>query len=240
MTLLEVFVLTWNEEKIIQDFITWYRQRVPDCLITVYDNMSDDGTVTICQANGCKVVPFDTGGKMDELTQINLRNTIWKQSEAQYVIVCDADEWVDVDRDMLLRNNEENEWDVCKCMGYEMFGTEEDTIDTLVRGTWSAGYCKPVLWKKDKVKEINFGAGSHNANPSSPVEGTEVAIKKNFPKLFHTKHRSWSGMLEKAAQLAQRRSEDSKRKGWNFHYSLPEAVHKDYRDNGIKNSIRVR
>ena len=76
--LLEVFVCTWCEDKILLDFIQWYRSRVPDCLITVYDNMSDDRTVEIALDNECKVIPYDTSGYMDEQTLMNIRNNCWK------------------------------------------------------------------------------------------------------------------------------------------------------------------
>lgn len=235
--LLEIFIIAWNEEKIISDIITWYRDRVPDCLITIMDNESTDSTVQTAKQMGCNVQYFTSGNQMDELTLMNVRNNCWKDSDAEYIIVCDADEWVDVNRDILLRNNEENEWDICKCFGYEMFGYEHDTLDTLVMGTWSAGYCKPILFKKDSLLETNFEAGSHKCNAKGKKE---LKWKVNFPNLYHTKHRSWSNVIDRCALLAARRSQDSKNKGWNFHYSLPESAHKEYRENGIKNSIRVR
>lgn len=235
--LLEVFIISWNEEKIISDIIGWYRDRVPDCLITLMDNESTDNTKKIAEQMGCNVTYFSSNNQMDELTLMNIRNTCWKSSKAEYIIVCDADEWVDVNRDILLRNNEEKEWDICKCFGYEMFGYEHDTPDTLVMGTWSAGYCKPILFKKDRILETNFEAGSHKCNARG--EG-ELKWKINFPNLYHTKHRSWSNVIDRCALLAARRSQDSKNKGWNFHYSLPESAHKEYRENGLKNSIRVR
>lgn len=235
--LLEVFIISWNEEKIISDIIGWYRDRVPGCLITLMDNESTDNTVKIAEQMGCNVTYFSSNNQMDELTLMNVRNTCWKGSEAEYIIVCDADEWVDVNRDILLRNNEEKEWDICKCFGYEMFGYEHDTPNTLVMGTWSAGYCKPILFKKDKVLETNFEAGSHKCNARGEEE---LKWKINFPNLYHTKHRSWSNVIDRCALLAARRSQDSKNRGWNFHYSLPESAHKDYRENGLKNSIKVR
>lgn len=235
--LLEVFIIAWNEEKIISDIINWYRQRVPNCLITIMDNESTDQTIEIAERMGCKIVSFSTNNTMDELSLMKVRNSCWKESEAQYIIVCDADEWVDVNRDILLRNNEEKEWDICKCMGYEMFSRLGDAPDQIVNGTWSAGYCKPILFRKDSIQETNFEAGSHKANPKG---NTELKWKINFPNLYHTKHRSWENVIERCTLLAERRSPHSKSKGWNFHYSLPEGAHREYRENGLKNSIRVR
>lgn len=234
--LLEIFTVCWNEEKILPDFIKWYRSRVPGCLITVYDNESDDRTFEIALDNECKVIPFDTGGYMDEQTLMNIRNNCWKQSKAKWCLVVDADELVDVTIEKLETLNQFTP-NIYKCEGYEMFGTEEDTIQTLIQGCESAGYCKPVLFKPEHFTDLNLSPGSHNANPNAKVE---VIWGGPVFKMFHTKWRSWTNGIERAKLLAQRRSEHSAKMGWNFHYGLDEAIHRDYYENGIKNRVKVR
>ena len=172
---------------------------------------------------------------MDEQTLMNIRNNCWKDSEAQWCLVVDADELVDVNV-LCLENWLE---DIIQCEGYEMFGTEEDTIQTLTQGCKSAGYCKPVLFKKDSFKEINFAPGSHTCSPE-PVGkdfSTNPTISVN---LYHTKWRSWTNGFERAKLLAERRSNHSRMNGWNFHYGLDESIHRDYYENGMKNRIKVR
>lgn len=234
--LLEIFVVCWNESKILPDFIKWYRDRVPNCLITVYDNNSDDNTFDIALDNECKVIPFDTGGYMDEQTLMNIRNNCWKQSEAKWCLVVDADELVKFDLQML-----EEAYDlsanIYKCVGYEMFGTEKDTIQTLTQGCSSAGYCKPVLFKPKYFNEIGLLPGSHDA---VPIPKIETIWGLPIFDMYHTKWRSWSNGIERARLLAKRRSEHSKQMGWNFHYELDESVHLDYYTNGIKSRVKVR
>lgn len=236
--LLHVFIVTWNEEKHLQELITWYRERVPGCFITIWDNMSTDKTVDIAYKNDCEVHQFFTNNQMDEKTLIDIRNSCWITSKADYIIVCDADEFVDVNYHILSRNNEEKEWDICKCFGYEMVGNEEDTIDTLTKGVWAAGYCKPILFKRESIESINFAPGSHNANPISA--GKDLKWKINFPNLYHTKHRSWSNVIDRAKLLSKRRSEHSKKMGWNFHYGLDESIHRNYRQGLLNNAVKVR
>lgn len=235
MNLLHVFTITWNEGKIIQDFINWYQNRVPGCKITVWDNMSTDNTVDIALANNCEVIRFDTGDQMDEQTLIDIRNSCWIDSTAKYCCVVDADELVALNKDMLLQNLETKEWTICKCEGYEMFGKREDQLNELLWGTWSAGYCKPVLFMKQEIEETNFTPGSHSADPKGNVKW-----KLNYPNLYHTKWRSWQHGIERAHLLAKRRSEHSKSMGWNIHYEFDDSVHKDYYNNGLNNSILVR
>jgi glycosyltransferase involved in cell wall biosynthesis len=233
--LLEIFTVCWNEEKILQDFITWYRSRVPNCLITVYDNISTDNTVGIALDNECKVIPFDTNGEMDELTLMNIRNNCWKDSDAKWCLVVDADELVDIDLTYLMNST----FEMVKCKGYEMFGIEEDTIETLVYGCESFGYCKPVLFQPKYIRETNFAPGSHSANPIL-THRHPLRLSENNVKLFHTKWRSYSNGIERAHLLAKKRSKHSASMGWNIHYQFDDSIHKDYYENGIRNRVKVR
>jgi hypothetical protein len=119
-----------------------------------------------------------------------------------------------------------------------MFGTEEDTIQTLTQGCESVGYCKPVLFR-NMFREINLYPGSHDADPEikSPFG---IIWDSTSVRLYHTKWRNWSNGIERARLLAKRRSEHSKQMGWNFHYELDESIHLDYYTNGIKNRVKVR
>lgn len=233
--LLHVFTICWNEEVILQDFINFYRSRIPNCKITVYNNMSTDKTVDIAYKNNCEVISFDTGGKMDESTLMNIRNQCWKNSTSKWIIVADSDEWVDISEKML----EESTWEIAKCNGYEMFGTEKDKAEDLLYGVESVGYCKPIIFKKDAIKETNFAAGSHKASPESEYRHS-IIWAENPPNLYHTKWRSWSNGIGKAHDITPRRSEEDKKKGWNFHYSLNDLIHKDYYENGMKNRRKIR
>jgi len=238
--LLHVFVCTWNEEKIILDFIKWYQNRVPGCKITVFDNYSTDNTTRIALDNGCEVRFFNSGDEMDEQTLVNIRNNCWKESTAKWCLVVDADELVGVTVDFLTNFQNGN---IIKCEGFEMFGTEKDTIITLTQGCPSEGYCKPVLFLRECFKEINFAPGSHNCSPIPNYPFGVYFADKDYDtgiKLFHTKWRSWTNGIERAHLLAKRRSGHSRSMGWNIHYEFDDSIHKDYYDNGIKNRVKVR
>jgi len=234
--LLDIYCVAWNEEKILPDFINWYRSRVPGCLITVYDNMSTDRTFQIALENECKVIAFDTNGKMDEQTLMDIRNSCWKESEAKWCLVVDADELVDITENFL---EMESRGDIYQCEGYEMFGTEEDTIDTLLYGCKSVGYCKPILFRPAVFSTLDLHPGSHGAHPITK-DGTGVRWVLHAPNLYHTKWRSWTNGIERAKILAQKRSEHSKKMSWNFHYQLNDEIHRDYYMNGMRDRIKVR
>lgn len=233
--LLTVLITTWNEEDTILDTIKWYRDRVPGCTIVICDNESDDRTVEICKENNCIVRTFSTGGYMDELTLMQIRNETWKEYNSFYYIVVDSDEWVDISEKELLENLKSNRWDLCKCFGYNMFGECGDA-DSLVNGVPSPQYCKPVLFR-DTVLFTNFYAGSHD---SQPVGSVPLKIIKDWPALYHTKWRCWEKGIERQYKLAKRRSEHSKQMGWNFHYEIEESVQRLHYEHNLKISTKVR
>lgn len=234
MKQLRVYLIAWNYEKFIHETINWYNK--VDCNITVYDNMSTDRTVEICKDLGCEVISFNTGGKMDEKTLMNIRELCWLNPahEEPWVVVCDEDEWVDVSENIF-----EADWNVNKCVGYEMFGQDGDTQEQLTYGVESAGYCKMALFNKTQIERMNFGAGSHQANPVAK-EGFQVKFNPNPVALYHTKWRGWETGLNRQQTIAPRRSDGDKQRGWNFHYSLGEDIHRDYYTNGFNNRKQIR
>ncbi len=231
---IEIFGIFWNEENIIQDFINWYRNKLPNASITIIDNESTDNTTNIAKLNGCNVLTYNTNGFMDEMTLMSLRNNIWRNSNSEWIIIVDSDELVDIDHEII----NEADWNVAKCLGYEMFG-EGEPINELIYGCPSDGYSKSAVFNKNEIENMNFGAGSHTENPT-PKQNFSVKFSKNRPKLYHTKWRSWSNGIERAHILAKRRSQHSISMGWNFHYGLPDSVHEEYYKNGINNRIKVR
>jgi glycosyltransferase involved in cell wall biosynthesis len=230
----EVFATFWNEEKTIQDFIDWYRSRLPDCKITIVDNLSDDNTIEIAKSNGCNVIHFDTSGYMDENTLMNLRNNVWKNSNAEWVIVVDSDEFIDINYE-IINNLTSN---VVKFIGYDMYGTGEP-IDELCYGCFSPGYSKAALFNRIQINHMNFGPGSHTENPIAN-NGYTVKYEENRPNLYHTKWRSWSNGIERAHLLAKRRSDHSRKMGWNYHYEVPDQKQKEIYENGLKTRTKVR
>lgn len=244
MNKIHIYVTTWNSSAFIEDLINWYRTRFPDCPITIYDNMSSDLTVEICKSLDCEVISFNTMGTMDEKTLINIRELCWlnPNHDSEWVIVCDDDEYVDVTPEQL-----DGTWNVNKCIGYEIFGQDGDSFEELIYGLPSDGYSKQVLFNRHQIKRMNFGAGSHQANPE-PKQGFEVIYNPNPCPLYHMKWRGWEAGLNRQKSIAPRISEDSKKKGWNFHYGLPEKLeqgqtglnHWDYYNNGLTNRIKVR
>jgi hypothetical protein len=233
--LLEVFTTSWNEPETVEKLIKWYRDRVPGCKITLFDNDSEftDGCQIggICFTNGVTMHTFSTEDKMDELTLISLRNNCWTKSAAKFIIVCDSDELVDITEQDLLDCNDGELWNLCKCNGVELFG-HTGADKGVFYGVESEGYSKSVLFHRDSVVSMNFAPGSHTCNPTMQI-GVQPKWNPNKVNLFHTKWQDWDYGIERQHAIREKGiSADSKQKGWNFHYSLPDSAHEEYFNNG--------
>lgn len=237
--LLEVFTTSWNERNTILELINFYRSLVPDCLIHVQDNMSTDDTKQVCKENNVKFTTFDTNNQMDENTLIHLRNSSWKNSTAYYVIVCDSDELVEINKDKLVENLKDLKWTVAKCKGIELFGNDKSFKDANY-GVYSEGYSKKVLWLKDAIQQSSLAPGSHSAT-FIPNKGFEILYSQDPPVLYHTKWIDYKSGIARQNQIKQKGvSQHSKSRGWNFHYGLPESSHLDYWKKGMENRIKVK
>lgn len=237
-TLLEVFTTSYNEPDTVKRFIEWYRGHVPSCKINVFDNESSDGGATkeLCEKMGVRFMTFSTNGKMDESALIMLRNYSWKDSCADFVIVCDSDELVDVTEQYLIDCNNGDKWNLCKCHGVELFGHEDEDAG-IFYGSDSPGYNKSVLFHRQSVEHMNFAPGSHSCNPVMR-EGVKQKWITNI-NLFHTKWQDWQKGIDRQHAIRDKGiAEDSKRRGWNFHYSLPDYRHEEYFKNGYSGRVR--
>lgn len=227
-----IFTTTYNEPVTLKIFIDWYRKRIPDCKITVYDNESNDNgeTEMLCRLNNVELHSFNSNGKYNERILMNIRNSAWKNTDADFVIMCDSDELVDVRDKDLLENKAGLVWQVCKCRGVELFGDKRDAPDAFY-GVDSKKYSKSVLFHKPSIKEMNFAPGSHTCSPVSK-NGAPVLVLDNGFILYHTKWKDFDYGLCRVKQIGQKgRSTESKKMGWGFEYDHADVLLIDFFNN---------
>lgn len=235
---LDIFTTSYNEPETVATLIDWYRKRVPHCNIVVLDNESDDNGQTrqICANNSVRFETFSTGGVMDESALIYLRNNAWKGSKADFVIVCDSDELVDVNIDVLKQSESGAWWNLCQCQGVELFGRINEDLGKFY-GTKSEGYSKSVLFHRPSVVDMNFAPGSHTCGPTMK-DGVAPMWISGRVNLFHTKWQDWGSGLDRQHAIRDKGlAESNKRNGWNFHYSLPDSAHEEYFNAGYAKRI---
>jgi glycosyltransferase involved in cell wall biosynthesis len=223
---IDVFTTCYNEELILPYFLRHYSKFARN--IIVYDNMSTDGSIKLMKDYNVDIVPFDTGNKFEESKLVEIRNTCWLGSDADWVIICDSDEFIYHDDIIKVLNNTNATHIVTE--GYEMMSEElpkkdGQIYDEIKQGFFKPDYSKPCLFKPTEISNINFAPGSHTAKP----EGNVISINNSGIKLLHYKYLNREVLIEKYAKYAIRQSEEMKRKGWgNYQQWTPEVLNAQF------------
>lgn len=226
-----VITITYNEEFILPHFIKHYRTNFPNCRIIVYDNYSTDSTVEIAKANGCEVVMYDTDGKLSDAKYLEIKNNAWKGIDG-WVIVCDADEFLDVTENCILFDGYQN---IAITYGYNMVNLEDNLdFDSIKYGVRSTSYDKLICFNASEITEINYGAGCHTAKPRGDISYSKFAYN-----LRHYKYINIDYMIARHKAYGERLSDENLKNHWGTHYLYSaEQITKEFNE-ARKNSIRI-
>lgn len=64
--------------------------------ITIYDNESQDGTAELAEFLGCRAVSYSTDGELRDSKYMEIKSNCWRASDADWILIVDLDEWVDI------------------------------------------------------------------------------------------------------------------------------------------------
>lgn len=180
----EIFVPAYNGMHILPMFLDHYQQRFPGCTINIYNDNSTDDTGNYCRRRGCNVIDhISEEPKSDAITYI--RNNCWKKSNAEWIIVVDQDEFINIslsDLDAIV------DFDVIKFKGYNMVAIDgqQDPRD-FTHGKLHPWYCKSLMFRKS-VGEINFSGGAHYVEPLGEIRWCRYHYTMfHYPKRFFNK-----------------------------------------------------
>lgn len=222
---LTIFVICFNEQFILPFFIKWYRGRFPDCKIIVFDNMSTDDTVKIALENNCEVRQYDTGGKLSDSTYLEIKNNCWKYAKTDWVLIADADEFLDIKPEDL--NTDQT---LYKSKGYNMCNVEGlDNVLDIKHGIEAIQYDKVVCFNKLYIKEINYTPGCHSCDPKG-----DVIYTPKRPKLLHMKFLDENYIVERYKMFKNRMSEENIKMGWGIQYREEENIIRESFRNHLK------
>lgn len=235
MSKVHVYTITYNEEIMLPQFIDFYRERFPECKITVFDNESTDSTPDIARQRDCEVISWHSGNTIRDDLYILIKQNCWKESDADWVIVVDCDEFVNLTADYL----DLVDFNVIKTQGWEMIG--DDGLDTteINCGTRSPGYDKVCVFKPSVVKDIKYEAGAHKAEIISTGKET-VVFNSTDIKLWHYKWLNLDYTINRYQMFSKRVSEVNKANGWAIHYSFPVEHLIEFYETQKANRIKVK
>lgn len=227
---IEIFAICWNEELLLPQFYDWYKTRFPSANFTIYDNMSDDGTLKIAKELGIRVIPYNTGGQLKDSEYLKIKNNCWKGSES-WVIVADIDEWLNIDENLLISEAKKGTTLIKSC-GYNMCNVDNCIMyKNIKHGHRSVHYDKVLCFNSSKIKEINYSPGAHSIKPVG-----DVKYSTNRYDLLHMKFLNEDYIVNRYRQFKNRMSIENKNNGWGIQYLEEENKLRETFRNHLKGS----
>ena len=220
---IDVYTLCWNEMAILPFVIEAWKRFARH--VYVFDNGSTDGSIEFLkQYDWITVEHFGKDTEKSNALNSNIKNTKWKGSDADYVVVCDLDECL-VGKDVIKTLEDckkrgativETEWyDFINPQNeipqYEEGKTLYEVSPYATRNKTS----KTLVFDPKKITDMNYGVGAHRCYPKG-------IIKKFKPTGLFVHHINnclcLDYKLKRYEMQNARRSAEDKRKGWGIHY----------------------
>lgn len=220
-----LFTQIYNEEKILPFFFQHYESFVDHFYI--YDNLSTDRSREICESRTDVTVITFPHKNMDEFILTANRNKMWQRikSKPDFVIVCDADEFLySKNMKKCLNKMKEGKYTVVKPTGFGMlsktFPKQGEVITKVVRnGIRTPMMDKCVLFSPRQIEKMNFGLGSHYCLPEGRVK-----IYTGDLKLLHYKGLGIEYSLERKNLYKKRVPKRIMKMGISKHYFADDDI----------------
>nr|WP_315223616.1 glycosyltransferase family 2 protein [uncultured Flavobacterium sp.] len=218
----ELYLLCFNEEKMIRHTLNYYSQICSK--IIIIDNQSTDDSMRL--ARSYKNLEFRYLDSRNEFVEDELtasKNNCWKGSNADYVIVCDMDEFL-YDENLLekLALAKHQNIIIPSIIGYNMMSDKFPTnykkliTEQVKHGVRSERFDKHIIFDPKKIKEMNYRPGAHLCNPVF-YEKRDIDSKIEF-KLLHYKYLGKDYLYKKHKGYVNRMSEISREKKHGYEY----------------------
>lgn len=208
--MITIYIVCFNEVIILPHTVRFYRKRFRDCKIVVVDNFSTDRTAQLAKELGCSVMQFYTDNQMSDQALILVKNNCWKNADTNFVIVIDADEWLDIWPEDLEEGNT-----IIRCEYINMVNMKDDMdiwhMSYGVRYAHRPG--KFLCFNKMFIKEMNYGWGCHTAVPVGQI----VFSEKVYP-CYHYKYFNVDYLISRYKLFSERMSDHNKKYKLSFHY----------------------
>lgn len=219
--------LCYNEIEILEFSYNFYKSRFPGAKFILHDNQSTDGSKELALKLGYEVKTFNTNNQMDEMTQTNLRNSCWKNDDADWIIVCDMDELIDINEQDLI-NEEISNNTIIRTEGYHMINLKNNKgLNDMEYGFSDSEYDKCLIFKKSHISEMEWAVGSHSCKP----KGSLINYTQKKYNLLHYKFISEDYVINRYKNLFERQSEKNIKNNWCYNYKLKEdEIRKVYKE----------
>jgi Glycosyl transferase family 2 len=192
----------------------------------VFDNGSTDGSLTLLeQHRRVEISHFDVPGDSFVEEERRLADTIWRNSDADWVIITEIDEHIyHPHLTEYLRRCTDQGVTAIRSIGYEMVadyfpsGTQP-LVEQVTIGARSLPHDRLCIFNPRELRETNFGLGRHTAEPAGRV----VWPAYREVLLLHYKGLGISYLITRSAELRLGLRERDLAEGWGVHYTWSPA-----------------
>jgi len=210
-----LYFINFNDSFYLPFIKKWYGEFCEK--IIMYDNYSSDQSLKIANDLGFEVRFFGRRGMLNDQHYLDVKNHCWKEQRDKgidYVIVCDADEFVTKPKRFSI---------IPKVTGYNMISDNlpVENIQEINIGEYSLSYSKQAIFSPDSVEEINYVHGCHKNHLKIKDSENNVFNFANRVEcqLYH--FRQIGGvqrMIERHREYRRRMSEFNKTHKMGYHY----------------------
>lgn len=230
---IEIYTLCHQESKIIPYFMRHYNQYGQ---VFMFEGHSTDGSKELAESLGAIIIPLNTDNQIKDSVFANVKNNCWKDSKADWVIICDMDEFIyhpnfveylgTIPETIVIPREFE--------MMADVYPTTEGQIYEEVKYGFEIE-SKMFIFKPTELKEISYGMGCHTAQP----EGNVHINKTSEIICMHMRHLSLDYIIKRNSYLAGRVSEENKRLGLGWHVFMPAKTVEEYFNSNRNKAIKV-
>lgn len=188
----------------------------------VFDNGSTDASLSLLKSHGrVEISHFDVLGDSFVEEERRLGDTIWRNSDADWVIITDIDEHIyHPNLSEYLQRCTDQGVTAIQSIGYEMVSDSfptgtEPLVEQVTIGTRSAGHDRLCIFNPRELTETNFSVGRHEAKPAGRVVWpTDPEIL-----LLHYKQLGVDYPIARSAELRLGLRERDLAESWGVHYT---------------------
>jgi len=226
---IEIYSLCHQEAKIIPYFMRHYTQYGK---VFLFEGHSTDDSARLAESLGATIIPFDTSNEVRDDMFVDMKNNCWRQSKADWVIVCDMDEFLYHPNFVYYLSTLQET--IVAPHTFEMISDVFPTTKGQIYEEVQYGFetrSKFFIFKPLDLHSMNYGAGCHDAQP----EGNVRINRTSDIICMHMRHLSIDHVVNRNAYLYSRLSEVNKKMGWGWHIGLPrERVEAYFNENRPK------
>jgi glycosyltransferase involved in cell wall biosynthesis len=234
---IETYVLVNNEELLVPYIMRHYGQYGKVIFI---ESNSTDRTVELATTLGGWVHKYNIPDELDNIAMLDMKQSCWKGSEADWVMVVDADEFIY--HPNLIEVLERSHATVIHPTFHNMFSerfptTKGQIYDEVFMGTRDGGMWKSKMniFRPDQITNMNYGIGAHTATPS----GNVIIDSDSGVKTFHMNFLGREYLIARYERNKKRHTQKDIENGWGQQSFWSAEKINQFFDENIPNLIKL-